>query len=177
MARKRKPISQKIRWKRRSRAIASRPRAEIAYTEIERISVENHGKVTAEVVVTESKAKDAPLHECFDWNNKSASHKWRLHQAREIMNSIEVVLLEETDEGRKELASAPAFVSIEQYEPDGDGYRPITLVMDSPELREKLIQQAWRDLESWMKRYNHLTEFASVHTAIREAQKSKKRAS
>jgi hypothetical protein len=159
--------------------VKSRPDAAIAYVEIERIGGENGGKATADAVVAESKPKDSPLHECFEWNNKSASHKWRLHQAREIMNSIEVTLIEETDEGDKHLATAPAFVSIEQFDPDGGGYRSTTSVMDNPELREKLIKQAWRDLESWMKRYELLTEFATVHTAIRDAQvkKPKKKAS
>lgn len=173
--RKPKPIPQEVRWKRSSRAVSSRPDAAIAYVEIERIADEHGGKATADAVLEESKPKDAPLHECFEWSNKAASRKWRLHQAREIINSIEVTLLEEdpNEDGEdKHLATAPAFVSIERDQEDG-GYRSITTVMDNPELKDRLIQQALRELQSWTKRYEHLTEFASVHAVIRGTKKPK----
>ena len=172
MPRRKKPVvPQKVRWKRSSRAVSQRPDAEVAYQEIERITKEHGGKATAEAVLEDSKRKNSPLHQCFDWDNKSASNKWRLHQARELMNSIEVVILQDDPRGTSEAASAPAFVSIERGEPDGAGYRPITIVMDDADLRDRLIQQAWRDLQSWVRRYEHLNEFAQIHSAIRNLKK------
>lgn len=166
-----------VRWKRNARTLMERPDAEVALEEITRISKENGGHATAEAVVESSRPKGSPLHKCFDWNNRSASHKWRCHQAREIMNSIELVILEEDpeDSDAGDAPAAPAFVSIERYDPEGSpGYRPITVVLNDSGLREKMVQQAWRDLQTWRRRYEHLNEFASIHDAIKRERQRKR---
>ena len=42
--------------------------------------------VTPESVLEKAKDKKSELHKCFDWDDKSAANKYRLQQARQIIN-------------------------------------------------------------------------------------------
>ena len=158
-----------IRWRRGRRKLNDRPDAEVAHDELHRIRDE-HGELQATTIVDEARSKKSPLHLCFEWKNTVAAQKFREEQARELANSIEITVVEvpdEIDESNSiELniveASAPAFVSTGE----GDGYFPIEIVMEDPELRKKIIQRAWQDLRAWHKRFKHLEEFAKVFDAI-----------
>lgn len=45
-------------------------------------ALEAQDKLDAEAVVTLASAPDHPLHRYFDWDDETASHQWRLFQAR-----------------------------------------------------------------------------------------------
>jgi hypothetical protein len=56
---------------------------------------QKYKKLTASIVVKEAKNDKSPLHKCFDWDNKSAAQKWRLSQARNLIDSVtEVVIID-----------------------------------------------------------------------------------
>lgn len=72
------------------------------------------GKLTPETVVQNAKNKKSILHELFEWDNTIAGEKYRLQQARTIINNVEVVTVSNgeqieipnyeivtTDEGRE----------------------------------------------------------------------------
>ena len=65
--------------------------AEIAGNELERIEA-RHGKVTAAILVKESKSKQAALHSCFEWDDKKAAEKYRLRQADSIITNLVVMV-------------------------------------------------------------------------------------
>jgi hypothetical protein len=65
--------------------------AQVAGRALEEIKAENNGDLRPRDVVEKSRPKDAPLHECFEWDGKKAAEKWRQHQARSIINSICVI--------------------------------------------------------------------------------------
>lgn len=146
----------KARWKSGSR-VKNRPSAKVAADEIERID-EKHGAATAECVVDESKPKKAPLHQCFTWEDDKAGRQWRVHEARMLINSIEIVIEQEDQPD----ITGPAFVNVTR----GDGYRPIKVVMECEEMRETLLDRARGDLNNWRRRYGHLKKLASVVEAI-----------
>lgn len=164
-----------VRWKRSARRLNTRPDAEVAHDELHRIRDE-HGELQATTVVDEARSKKSPIHGCFEWKNTAAAEKYREEQARELMNSIEITLIEvedDTDESNAipltiTEASAPAFVSAA----DGEGYYPIEIAMNDPELKEKILQRAWTDLQAWHRRWKHLREFADVFTVIEKLDKS-----
>lgn len=64
--------------------------AQTAGEELERIRVEQ-GAITAPAVIDAAKPKDAPLHPAFTWDNRTAAHQWRLHEARHLIRSVQVV--------------------------------------------------------------------------------------
>ena len=47
-----------------------------------------HGKVTPEIVIKHAEDKNSVLNGAFDWNDKSAAKKWRLHTARHLIRSV-----------------------------------------------------------------------------------------
>lgn len=51
----------------------------------------DHGTITPEVVVSDAKNTDSPLHGLFDWNTEQAAHRYWLHRAREIIKSVRLV--------------------------------------------------------------------------------------
>ncbi len=56
---------------------------------------DNNGKLTPNIVVEEASKKSSPIHDYFEWDNDKASDKFRLHQARLMINHIvEVVVVE-----------------------------------------------------------------------------------
>jgi hypothetical protein len=48
----------------------------------------NNGDLKPEYVVKEAKKKSSVLHDLFEWDNTEAGEKWRIAQARNIINHI-----------------------------------------------------------------------------------------
>lgn len=119
--------------------------------------------VTPEVIVEEARPKSAPLHGLFEWDDRVAAESHRRHQARQIVNHLQIVLrdgetvafaksyysvkleLPETEEGEEEEETAPA-----------RQYVPVLHVQAAPLLREQVYQNALRELRSWADRYEPL---------------------
>ena len=64
--------------------------AQVAGEELERIRKATGGVLSAEAVVKASKAKNAPLHPEFEWDDAAAAEKYRNDQARNIINHIRI---------------------------------------------------------------------------------------
>ena len=94
---------------------------EIAANELQRIN-DVYGRLTAELVVGESKKANSPLHGYFEWDNDKAAEKWRFQQARVLINNIEVITI-----SSGEPKSYPAYEIVTREE----GYRHVqTLTID-----------------------------------------------
>ena len=135
-------------------------------TEIQHATVD--GRVGMQTLVDNAKPKDAPLHGEFDWHNPTAANKWRLEQARKIVqsvefipkdsppvrnyHSVEVVTIEKDEEPK----TVRAFMSVEE-------------IMACPESRADLLLQAIRDVQSLRKKYASLQELAKVWSALDKA--------
>ena len=150
---------------------STRMRAEADATqEIERVR-ESHGS-TPRHLVDASKPKRAILHNSFDWDDGSCGIKFRNVQARQIMNGLEVVYLEQAPDGTQtETIKVPALVSMSSSATTTGGreYIPIQTVMEDDELRDRLLDRAKREIVAWQTKYAHLTELAALHTAITKA--------
>lgn len=144
-------------------------KAEVAGNELERIRV-NRGDLKPDDVVQEARDPKNPLHRCFDWKDTLAAKKWRIYQARKLINSIEVFV--------KVIPGKPsepvtAFVHVNKQE---QGYQSTYVAMSNEEMRENLLQDALSHLEGVQKRYSHLMELVPVWKVvnkIKEGLKSK----
>ena len=83
--------------------------AQVVGEELERIRVASDGKLTPPAIVKAAEPAKAPLHPCFEWDNSKAGKQWREHQARNLVQIVEVV-----DEETKESARAFVHVRVEQ---------------------------------------------------------------
>ena len=141
---------------------------QIAGEELERVR-EFHGTLEAEILVEESRPKDAPLHEEFDWDNKKAGHKWRVHQARNIINVVTIRHLNPAVE------EAPAYVNITvgpAVDPEERHYAAIEDVLNDPQQRADLVQRALEKLLRVQREFRHLRELAGIWSAIDAAVES-----
>ena len=164
--------------------------AQDAGKELERIEQEE-GFIKPESVVDHSRPEGAPLHDCFEWDNDAAAEEYRKVQAREIIRFIEIVHEEDGEEQSiraywstfesEETDENDEAVKDDKDEEDDQGeegpavkvthqkklvYRSINTVLNTESQREYVIAQALRELESFERKYRHLTEFAGVMKEI-----------
>jgi len=138
---------------------------ELAYHEIERNRKANNGEIDLDKLVKDSKLKDAPLHNDFEWNNSKAAHKFRLEQARKIVRSIEIIR-DETPNIQTRAFELAIRRSETPDHPTRRVYMSIEDVMQDPVARDELLARAIRDAVSFRKRYSALSELAQVFSAL-----------
>ncbi len=133
--------------------------AEIAGPALEKMA-EQYGRLTAGIVVNESRPEDAPLHAEFDWIDAEAAEKWREHQARNVINSIRVVTESEPAK------VTPIYVHVttpEQKDAEPEPrYVRVSDALADQALRREVLTRAIREMDAWERRYRELEELALV---------------
>jgi len=144
-------------------------RVSVVGQELEKLRRRNNGIASPKAVVRSAKNKKSPLHRYFEWDDTAAAEKWRLEEARNLVQSVEVVF-GDNPKGKP----TRAYVSI--IKGGERGYMDISDVMTDPELREQLLAQALSEADSYRSKYKTLTELQAIFTAIDTAKaKVKKR--
>lgn len=146
----------------------SRPRgleADTLGNELQRIKDKHKGQLRCRDVVDESRPKDAVLHNHFEWRDREAAEKYRLCQARSLINILEIV----TEERPRE--PVPAFVNVAAESAAGEEksrhhYRTISEVLNDPDEKLVLLRSILRKLSSLRRQYTHIKELAKVWNAV-----------
>lgn len=135
--------------------------------ELEKIT-EKKGVLKPLDVVEVARNKRNPLHECFDWDDSKAAEKYRLHQARNLINHISVIVRwDHTEKEQK------AFFSVNEtpYEKENRAYVTFERVLSEPELRNQMIEQALSEVEYWQEKYSQYAQLGRIFVAIRETKR------
>lgn len=111
-----------------------------------------HGKLTPEIVVEEAKDKKSPLHEEFDWNNKEAGQKWRVHQARLLICRVHIV--SETPDGAKTRLFVHNGENTEERT-----YNPVNIVVSDPGEMARTLNRFHSDCMAYVNRIRSLGEY------------------
>lgn len=137
--------------------------AEVAGIEFERINKKYPGRLETKHIIEESRAEDAPLHVCFEWDDSVAAEYHRNYQARKLIQCLVVVDVE-----RKIIKPIRAFVYVRDNPGDinESGFRDIYTVLSDEELRKKAVQQAWCELQQWREKYQEYKELAEVFNIV-----------
>ena len=130
--------------------------AQDAGEELERIS-KMHGKLTAEAVVDESRAEDAVLHGCFEWDDQRAAEQYRVSQASKLIRTISVKV-EATDDGQPQQVRA--------FFPVDGSYEPIRKIVSVHDLYARILETAMSELIAFKQKYQTLTELDSLFKEI-----------
>lgn len=144
---------------------------------------EEFGAVTPVSIVDAARSNDSPLHTLFTWDDSVAGPKYRLTEARYILRNLVILTAKndaDADDPRRYTVRAFLSVPDEQSaedDEDSDGELPQmrTVYVSAQNAliderkRAYVLQQARLDLEAWRNRYQGLTEFADLMTAIDEA--------
>lgn len=132
-----------------SPVIASRIKDHNAAAELIIMIRDRDGVAMPENVVEAAKPKASPIHNVFPWDDKIAGHQWRLHLARNLCNSLRVIV--ENEEGEE--VEERVLVHVEE---PLVGYQEIDLVATDDSLSEKVMIRARQDLTEWLGRYHAL---------------------
>lgn len=139
--------------------------AQTAGDELSRI-YKRDGGISLKTVVDESRGKDAPLHGCFEWDDTKAAEKYRQSQAAHIIRSITVVTEIAADNGSP--MAVRAFVTTKTT----PNYEPIQAVISSPDKYRVLLEQAKRDMQSFVQKYSVLSDHSALHLVIQNMKDS-----
>ena len=133
--------------------------------ELKRIANEHSGLLQPAIVVQEARPSNSPLHSHFEWDDSQAAEKFRIQQARQLIN-----IVVETVPGLKE--PVPVFVSLTPDRArDGGGYRLLTTVLTDKMSKELLLQDALNELEVFQRKYARLKELAALFKVMRTVRK------
>ena len=116
------------------------------------------GCVTALSLLNESRAEDAPLHKCFEWDDSKAAEKYRLHQARAIIANITIAVPDSEVKPR-------GFVAVTKYRSPGR-FVSVSRAMTTPDMRAQVLRNAISELLNFRRKYSELQELAELFTFI-----------
>ena len=134
--------------------------AQVVGEEIQKIE-EKNGSVTPSAIVEKARAKNNPMHQMFEWDDKKAAELQRRQTARQIMGNL-TVIVEDAEPVR-------AYVNIEKQGGHTKGiFMNIQEAMTNAESRENILINAKNELLAFKRKYGRLTEFAKLIPIIDE---------
>lgn len=119
---------------------------------------DDHGKLTAQIVLDEARAETHPLHDQFEWDNDIAGERWRHQQARELIRSVRVIYKPATEQEPER--SVRAFHAVRRE--DGHVYEPAGTIAHDPVLKQIVLQDMEREWQQLKRRYNEFKEFITM---------------
>lgn len=131
--------------------------AEKAAKELERISEEHNHELKPEYVVADAVRKSSPLHKVFEWDDTKAAEKYRLQQARHLMNHIRIEVVNENIECR-----LSAFVHVKKDEKSQRTYVPLQHVVLNDYAYKDMLEQAKEVMQSFVVTYSQIEEVNAV---------------
>jgi hypothetical protein len=122
-----------------------------------------------ETVVEDAKDKGSPTHEYFEWNNKKAGEKHRLHQARLLLNSIKVkIIYDDNSEGEiRKFHNVKVKVQSDEKE---RGYVSLENVVKSKDFHSQILEQALLELRGWKQKYEQYSKLRPIIDAIKQVE-------
>lgn len=110
-----------------------------------------HNGLTPNLVVEAASNPSSILHEFFEWDNEKAGHAHRLQQARNLITSVKVTIVNET-----KMISAISYVRDPRLPSDQQGYVSIATLKTDKDLARESIALEFRQA------YSHLHR-AKIH--------------
>ena len=115
-------------------------------------------EVTPQNVLEKARNKKTELHKCFEWDDSIASEKYRLIQARQIIQHF-VIIHNEGEETEQKIRSYQVTTEATKYE-------KTELFLQKPDEYAALLERAKAELEAFKIRYRTLTELESIFEEI-----------
>lgn len=126
----------------------------VVIEELKKLEKEN-GLLRPKDVVMAAKPANSPLHNFFDWNDTTAAQKYRIWQARKLIASVKVEIMEEETD-------AYWNAKIEIDDVPIQGYFPMDKVLNNDQLYQIVLKEAIRELNYWYTKYKHLKELKGL---------------
>lgn len=127
--------------------------AQEAYDEISTLE-----EITPKNVVDLARNVNSKIHDDFEWDNEIAGEKWRIKQAREM---IQLLVFEDKE---KEELQEP--VRVLQISTKTSVYQPVKMIVQQQDEYQTLLKRAKAELEAFKRRYQSIVELESIFEAI-----------
>lgn len=122
---------------------------------------QKYGDTEPENVVDYAQSKRTELHKLFEWDDKEAARLQREATARNVVQSLRVVVTT-THEPQRKLVRR--YVNVPKV-----GYRKLSVVKNSPRMAIAVHLKAVQDLENWLERYSEVVgQLPTLHSDIDE---------
>ena len=131
--------------------------AEVVGNELQELAEENN--LSPESVLEKARDENSPLHNLFEWDDSVAAEKYRLNQARQIIQQIVIV----KDHPNAEPRMIRSFVTTSKN--DGS-YQLISAVVQDTDKYEVLLRRARLELQAFKEKYQSLVELKELFDVI-----------
>ena len=119
-------------------------------------------------VVEAARSETSPLHKHFEWDDTAAAEKFRIEQARGLLQRVFVRV--QTPDGKERMTQVFVSLSTDRFS-DGGGYRQLVDVLSDSDMRNQLVRDALADMQMFESRYKEIQELASVYREMKRARK------
>ena len=157
------------------RKFAFSPKKLKVYTEeFKRLEQKYSGMISTKDIVREASNSKSPIHDWFDWDDSSAGEKYRLHQARMLMQTIKVKA--EFEGGEK---SYKKYLNVQIPSSDGKGFKNYyvntKIVLNNESMREQILRKAIQEVEYWKRSYIEYQELEDIFKGVQKTKKKLKK--
>lgn len=141
----------------------------------ELLNIQQEKGLTPEQIVEKATDEKSPLHCLFEWEDSTAAYKWRLQQARVLVNEVKVII-----EEKEYYAFENVAVSVSASGKSGGGqtmastkreYVPVVQILNDEDLRKQIIRSALNHLSYWEQQNSKYSELAPIITVAKRLRK------
>lgn len=140
-------------------------KADLVVRELEKLS-KRHGELRPADVVRAASSPAHPFHNYFEWDDTIAAAKFRIVQAQKLLRVV--ILVQETDGEESVPIRVRAYQNIQ--DDDSQYYCSTVKAMSDDHLRQKVLAQALREMNTFKEKYRDLKELAKVFEALEEVE-------
>ena len=151
-------------YKARRGAPFAQKKAQIYGECIEEIKDKKGGAVRTRVVIEAAQDKHSLLHGYFEWDNEIAGAKYRIHQARQLLNHLTVIVKTDGEEREQK-----AYLNVSVITEEGSVeqiYVTIDRALTDDEFRAQILAQAIKEIKYWQQKYKEYNELSTIFQAI-----------
>lgn len=130
------------------------------------LSIEKKEGLTAETLLESAKNNKSSLHDFFEWDDTEAAEKWRLVQARNVINEVRVVVND-----TEMYAFESVRVNAKTEKKSDREYKSIVEVLSTDDYKTQLVDRAIHEIEHWKKRYEEINELSPIFDSINTTSK------
>ena len=116
--------------------------------------------VNVENILDKARNEDTELHKVFEWNNEVAGEKWRRHQASQMLQELQVVIIKGDKENKPK--TAKAYVTLKR----DTEYEPIEAVVNDPLKYESLREIALNKIRKIRQDYAEVESLKELYAMI-----------
>jgi|RhiMethySRZTD1v2_1073278.scaffolds.fasta_scaffold1685908_1 hypothetical protein len=117
---------------------------------------EAQGELTPVMVVDVARDPAHPLHARFEWDDSVAGEKYRRHQARQLIRSVRIRVIDEDDPSLNFDVRAYQMV---RTSGGGNAYQPTADVVQDPFVSRLILARMQREWQALRERYEQFHEF------------------